>query len=83
LSEGKIISNTPYNGYEHLLNLFKQAQKDSSKSVGLKRTQKGTKQYISLQITIGNKRREKASNFDFTQIWIVTALDLFTEESDF
>jgi integrase len=87
------MSDTPYNGYQHLLDLFKQAQKDSPKGVGLKRTQKGSKQYISLQITIGTKRREKSCNCDFTQIGIVTALDkankvsealeLFTNESDF
>ncbi len=37
------MSYTFYNGYHHLLDLFKQAQKDSPKDVGLKRTQKGSK----------------------------------------
>jgi integrase len=87
------MDTTPYNGYQHLLDLFKQAQTEAPKGVSLKRSQKGNRQYISLQMTIGDKRREKSCNCDFTQIGIVTALDKakkvsealpqFNTESDF
>jgi integrase len=87
------MTNTPYNGYQDLLNIFKQAQKDCPKSVRLKRSAKGNKAYISLQIQIGEKRYERSCSCEFTQVGIIQALDkahkvsealtLFTSESDF
>ncbi|WP_413171671.1 hypothetical protein [Anabaena azotica] len=86
-------NTAPYNGYQHLLDLFKDAQKNSPKGVGLKRSTKNNKAYISLQIQIGEKRREKSCNCEFTQVGIIQALDKankvsealnrFTSESDF
>ena len=51
------MSNSFAVGYERLLELFQDAQKQSPKGVSLRRIQSGSKQRIYLQFRIGNKNR--------------------------
>ncbi|GAA6620887.1 hypothetical protein [Scytonema sp. NUACC26] len=62
-------------GYERLLALFKEIQKQTPKGVGLKREVKTSGTYVLLQFKIGDKRTAKACNCDFTEIGIVKALE--------
>ncbi|MBX9256888.1 hypothetical protein H1Q63_23675 [Desmonostoc muscorum CCALA 125] len=80
-------------GYERLLALFKEIQKQTPKGVGLKREVKTSGTYILLQFKIGDKRTAKACNCDFTEIGIIKALEKaqlvsealgkFTSETEF
>ena len=61
-------------GFERLLELFQDAQKDSPKGVTLKRKGSGNKQRIYLQFKIGNKARQPyACNCTFTLDGIASA----------
>ena len=52
------MSNNFATGYERLLELFEDAQKQSPKGVSLRRIQSGSGQRIYLQFKIGNKNRK-------------------------
>ncbi|MEH1784290.1 MAG: hypothetical protein V7L23_01475 [Nostoc sp.] len=69
-------------GYERLLALFKEIQKQTPKGVGLKREVKASGTYILLQFKLGDKRTAKACNCDFTEIGIVKALDKAKQVSE-
>ncbi|MEH2266087.1 hypothetical protein [Nostoc sp.] len=69
-------------GYERLLALFKDIQKQTPKGVGLKREVKASGTYILLQFKLGDKRTAKACNCDFTEIGIVKALEKANKVSD-
>ncbi|MCC5660683.1 hypothetical protein LC608_27645 [Nostoc sp. XA010] len=69
-------------GYERLLALFKDIQKQTPKGVGLKREVKTSGTYILLQFKIGDKRTAKACNCDFTEIGIVKALEKAKQVSE-
>ena len=51
------MSNSFAVGYERLLELFEDAQKQSPKGVSLRRIQSGSRQRIYLQFRVGNKNR--------------------------
>ena len=62
-------------GYERLLELFKDAQKNSPQGVGLKRKGTGSKQRIYLRFKVGNKDRQPyACNCTFSLDGIASAL---------
>jgi hypothetical protein len=69
-------------GYERLLALFKDIQKQTPKGVGLKREVKASGTYILLQFKIGDKRTAKACDCDFTEIGIIKALEKANKVSD-
>jgi hypothetical protein len=69
-------------GYERLLALFKDIQKQTPKGVGLKREVKASGTYILLQFKLGDKRVGKACNCDFTEIGIVKALEKANKVSE-
>ncbi|MBW4428022.1 MAG: hypothetical protein KME50_27165 [Nostoc desertorum CM1-VF14] len=69
-------------GYERLLALFKDIQKQTPKGVGLKREVKASGTYILLQFKLGDKRTAKACNCDFTEIGIVKALEKANKVSE-
>ena len=61
-------------GYERLLELFEDAQKQSPKGVGLKRKGSGNKQRIYLRFKVGNKdRKPYACNCTFSLDGIASA----------
>nr|WP_322709086.1 hypothetical protein [Nostoc sp. ChiSLP03a]MDZ8210230.1 hypothetical protein [Nostoc sp. ChiSLP03a] len=61
-------------GFERLLALFKDVQKQTPSGVGLKRETKPYGTYILLQFKLGDKRVAKACGCTFTQLGIVEAL---------
>ena len=62
-------------GYERLLELFKDAQKQSPQDVGLKRKGSGSKQRIYLRSKVGNKARQPyVCNCTFSLDGIASAL---------
>lgn len=61
-------------GFERLLALFKDVQKQTPSGVGLKRETKPYGTYILLQFKIGDKRVAKACGCTFTQLGIFEAL---------
>ncbi|MBL1203208.1 MAG: hypothetical protein FWK04_30090 [Nostoc sp. GBBB01] len=69
-------------GYERLLALFKEIQRQTPKGVGFKREVKTSGTYILLQFKLGDKRTAKACNCDFTEIGIVKALDKAKQVSE-
>lgn len=69
-------------GYERLLALFKEIQKQTPKGVGIKREVKASGTYLLLQFKIGDKRTAKACNCDFTEIGIVKALEKANKVSE-
>jgi integrase len=61
-------------GFERLLALFKDVQKQTPSGVGLKRETKPYGTYILLQFKVGSKRVAKACGCTFTQLGMVEAL---------
>lgn len=61
-------------GFERLLALFKDVQKQTPSGVGLKRETKPYGTYILIQFKLGSKRVAKACGCTFTQLGIVEAL---------
>ncbi|MBN3927129.1 hypothetical protein [Nostoc sp. NMS4] len=61
-------------GFERLLALFKDVQKQAPPGVGLKRETKPYGTYILIQFKLGTKRVAKACGCTFTQLGIVEAL---------
>lgn len=80
-------------GFERLLALFKDVQKQTPTGVGLKRETKPYGTYILLQFKVGSKRVAKACGCTFTQLGMIEALqkankvaealNTFTSETEF
>jgi hypothetical protein len=61
-------------GHERIGTYLKECQKAAPRGVSLKRVQKGDRTYLSLQITLGTKRIERASGEPCTMQGITSAL---------
>ncbi len=60
-------------GYERVLDYLKDAQKECPKGVGLKKDNKASGSYITLQFKLGDKRVNKACGCNLTMQGIATA----------